>query len=160
MTILSISAYKMALLSEIYNNPKIVEALDSQQPDVIREEPDTLMYHNLYPYMRIPETQSIADSYILLSVDEERINRNNTTYGVFRTTIWVLAHVDRMQMPEHFKATRIDYIGEELGRMFNRQRKFGFSEFELTLSREVLLDTKFLYRELVFRCNDLRQPVT
>ena len=160
MPMIDVSAYKMELLSDIYNNPKIVEAIDSQQLDVINEEPDTLMYRNLFPYMRVPETQNKADTYILLSVDIDRINRNNKTYAIYQTTIWVLAHEERMQMEAHYQATRIDYIAKILDDIFDGQRKFGFSEFELIASKEVLLDTKYHYRELVFICSDLRHPVT
>ena len=156
---IEISKYKMELLSDIYKNEKIVEAIDSQQTGVIPEEPDTLMYKNLFPYMRVPETQNIADTYILLSVDLDRVNRNNRTYARYVTTMWAMAATDRMQMEERFKATRIDYLAEELTRMFHGQTKFGFSKFELLSNREVLLDVKYLYRELVFRCNDLRRPV-
>ena len=157
--IIDISKYKMELLSDIYKNPKIVNAIDSQQTGVTHDEPDTLMYKNLFPYMRIPETQNIADTYILLSVDIDRVNRNNQTYARYYTKMWVMAGLDRMQMEDRYQATRIDYIAEELTRMFHGQHKFGFSEFELISNRETLLDVKYLYRELIFVCNDLRQPV-
>ena len=158
-TIINISDYKMALLRDIYNNPKIVEAIESQQVDYVPTEPDSLMYRNLFPYMRVPGTENKADTYVLLSVDIDRVNRNNKAYARYATTMWALAGLDRMQMDERFKATRIDYIAEELTRMFHGQHKFGFSEFELISSKEVLLDVKYLYRELIFVCNDLRQPV-
>jgi len=160
MPMIDVSEYKIELLSDMYNNPKIVEAIDSQQLNVVNEEPDTLMYNNLFPFMRVPETQNKADTYILLSVDIDRVNRNNKTYAIYQTTIWVLAHVDRMQMAEQYRATRIDYIAKKLDNLFDGQRKFGFSEFELISNREILLNEKYHYRELVFICSDLRHPVT
>ena len=156
---IDISKYKIELLSDMYKNPKIVEAIDSQNVGYVPGEPDTLMYRNLFPFMRVPETQSIADTYILISVDIDRIHRNNRAYAQYQTTIWALAGLDRMQMPPKYGATRIDYIGEEITRMFNGATKFGFSRYELVSSREILLDTKYLYRELVFVCFDLRSPV-
>ena len=160
MPMIDVSKYKMELFLDIYNSPKIVEAIDSQQLNVANDEPDTLMYNNLFPYMRVPDTQNKADTYILLSVDIDKINRNNKTYALYQTTIWVLAHVDRMQMAEQYQATRVDYIATELDALFDGQRKFGFSEFELISNREILLNEKYLYRELIFVCNDLRHPVT
>ena len=62
-------------------------------------------------------------------------------------------------MPEQYKATRIDYIAKEIADLFSGVRRFGFTEFELLSNREVLLNEKFLYRELVFVCSDLRHPV-
>ena len=160
MPMMNISEYKMAILADVYNNPLIVEAIDSQQADVFKDEPDSLMYRNLFPFLRIPDTQNKADTYVLLSVNVDRINRNNKTYAIYRTTIWVLAHMERMQMPERYKATRIDFIGEELKKMFDGGYEFGFSEFELISNREILLNEKYHYRELVYICRDLRHPVT
>ena len=156
---IDISKYKMEILSDVYNNPKIVAAIDSQQKGVTPGEPDTLMYKNLFPYLRVPDTQNIADTYVLLSVDVIRVGRNNRAYAQYQTTIWVLAGLDRMQMPAEIGATRIDYIAEELRQMFHGVTKFGFSRYELMSNREILLDTKYLYRELLFWCNDLRQAV-
>jgi hypothetical protein len=159
MSIISVNKYKTELLKDIINAPKIIEAIDSQQPDAVINEPDSLIYKNIFPYIRIPDTQSKADTYILLSVDIDRINRNNKTYAMYRTVFWVLSHKESMEM-EGQNATRIDYIGEEIKTLFDGQQKFGFSEFELWSNREILLNEKYHYRELVFTCNDLRHPVS
>ena len=63
MPMIDVSAYKLELLSDIYNNAKIVEAIDSQQADVINAEPDTLMYKNLFPY------KAMVDMGIMSSPD-------------------------------------------------------------------------------------------
>ena len=156
---INVSDYKMELLSDMYKNEKIVAGIDSQAPEYVPGEPDSLMYVNLFPFMRVPETQNVADTYILISVDIDRVSRYNGTYARYLTTMWALASMDRMRMPPQYGATRIDYLAEELTRTFHGQRKFGFSEFELISSKEVLLDVKYLYRELMFVCHDLRQPV-
>jgi len=147
------------MLQDIINTPVIAEAIDSQQPDVVLDEPDSLIYKNIFPYIRIPETQSKADTYILLSVDIDRISRQNKTYAIYRTIFWVLAHKESMEMEDR-NATRIDFIGEEIVKLFNGKHKFGFSEFELLSNREILLNEKYHYRELTFICNDLRHPVS
>ena len=157
--IINISGYKTELLLDIYTNDRIVEAIDSQSPGYIPGEPDSLLYRNIFPFLRVPFTQNIADTYVLVSVDVDRVSRGNRAYAKYHTTMWSLAHLDRMEMPRKYGATRIDYIAEELVEVFHGQRKFGFSEFELISNREVLLDTKYLYRELVFTCDDLREPV-
>lgn len=159
MPMIDISAYKKELLSDIINNPRIIEAIGSQQTDVVSEEPDSLLYRNIFPFLRVPNTENMADTYIMLSVDIDKVNQYNKTYAVYRVTMWVMAHVDRMEMEERFQATRIDYISKELDSLFDGQRKFGFSEFELISNREILLNEKFHYRALVFECSDLRRQV-
>ena len=69
------------------------------------------------------------------------------------------AHKESMEM-ENQNATRIDFISEKLTNLFEGKHKFGFSEFELISNREILLNEKYNYRELIFLCNDLRHPVT
>ena len=160
MPMISVSEYKKEILKDLYNSPLVVKGIDSQQVDVIPDEPDSLLYQNLFPFLRVPETQTMADTYILLSVDIDKINRHNRTYAKYLTTMWILAHVERMQMPAEYQATRIDYLAEVLIDIFNGQRKFGFSDFELQSNREILLNEKYHYRELVFMCDDLRHYVT
>ena len=155
---ISVSDYKTEILADMCASGKIVEGIDSQQAGYVPGEPDSLLYRNLFPYLRVPETQTLADTYILLSVDIDRVSRHNRTYARYATVMWALAHMDRMEMPARFRSTRIDFIAEELIGMFHGQRKFGFSEFELISSKEVLLDVKYMYRELTFVCDDLRQP--
>ena len=48
MATLDISAYKMELLTDIYNTPAIVAAIDSQSPEYVKNEPDSLIYANLF----------------------------------------------------------------------------------------------------------------
>ena len=160
MPIISISEYKKEMLKDLYSNPLVVKGLDSQQIDVVNDEPDSLLYQNLFPFLRVPDTQTISDTYILLSVDIDKINRYNKVYAKYKTTMWILAHLERMQMPAEYQATRIDYLAEVLIEMFSGKHKFGFSEFELHSNREILLNEKYYYRELVFICDDLRHYVT
>jgi len=159
MPIISISEYKMELLKDVYKDKKIVSALDSQQLDYVPDEPDSLIYLNLFPYLRIPETQNKADTYVLISVDIDKISRSNQTYAMYTTTFWILTHKERMKLAG-FNATRIDYISEEVKKLFDGVQKFGFSEFELISNREIILNEKYTYRELTFTCYDLRHAVT
>ena len=158
MPLININEYKAELLSDICNTQTIIDAIDSTQTDVDNSQPMTLLYNNIFPYMQIPSTQNKVDTYIMLSVDIDRINRHNKSFATYGTTIWVLAHMERMKMPAEYNATRIDYLSQELKTLFDGVRKFGFSPLDLISNREVLLNETYHYRELRFMSHDLRHP--
>ena len=158
MAIIRVSDYKLELLRDIVGAPEIVDGIDSRSGGVVPGEPESLIYRNVFPYLRIPDTQNKADCYIMLAVDITGINGHNPTYASYLTSIWVLAHQERMRM-EGRNGTRIDFLAERVKELFDGKQKFGFSAFELSSSREVILNEKYQYRELRFKCFDQRRPV-
>ena len=147
----------MLLLKAFFNTSAIVEGIDSQSDKVDAESPDTLIYENLFPYLRIPDTTTKADTYIMVAVDAVNIHKNRT-YADYRITIWVLAHQHRMRM-EGRSATRIDYLSDEIKKVLDRDLQYGFNKLELVANREIILNDKYLYREMRFEVPDLRMPV-
>lgn len=157
MAMIDISSYKTDIMADIINCAPIVGAVESKSERYDPGAPDTLIYANIFPYLRIPETQNNTETYILIAVDMENVNRVNAAYCDIRITMWVMAHQWHMAMPDK-NATRIDYISQELKKLFEGQRKYGFNKLELISNREHILNEKYQYRELIFVTNDLRQP--
>jgi len=155
ITNIDIRDYKVSFIKDIISAPDIVKNIDSQNPAVDADMPDTLVYKNIFPYLRIPDAQNKADTYILLAVDILNVNRKNPTFVDLRLTIWVMAHQECMQMDES-ESTRIDYLGEELRNLFDGQPKYGFGILELNSSREIVLNERYQYRELIFHTTDLK----
>ena len=148
----------MELLRDLFQCGAVVEGIDSQSPLYTRGEPDSLVYANLFPYLRVPDTQTIADTYIMVAVDVAHISRHNPTYAKYATAIWVLAHQERMRMAGR-NGTRIDFLAEQVKALLDGQRKYGFSELQLMSNREIILNEKYQYRELRFGCDDQRRRV-
>ena len=159
MASINITEYKMAVLRDLFNNPEIVTLIDSQDEGFNRDEPDSLIYRNIWPYLRIPDTITVSDCHILIAVDITAPSRYNPTYAKYLTTIWCLCHQERMRVGTR-TGTRIDLLSEEVKKMFDGEMKFGFGEYQLLSNREIILNEKFQYRELKFECNDLRHKVT
>ena len=152
---IDIRNYKTGIIMDIIHNQKIVDAVDSQSPDYVRGVNDSLLKCNVFPFLRIPDTQNKADAYILMSVDITGMNAGNATFADMRVTLWVMAHQDRMIM-ETENATRTDYIGEELRGMLDGSTKYGYGMLECISSAEHILSEKYQYRELIFRTVDMK----
>ena len=158
MAMLDISSYKMELLRDIFNSPVIVDAIESQNENVDINSPDTLLYTHLFPYLKIPDTQTSNECYILLACDSVNPNKANKFFKDMRITFWVFCSSDRMRIKGK-NSTRIDYIAQELERLFIGQTKYGFGELELVSNRELIYDPKYQYRELIFRTIDVSKYI-
>lgn len=156
---IDLSSYKHNLLRDICNCESIVEFIDSQNPSVDKEDNFSLIYQNVFPYLRIPSTQTKADAYVLLGVSKVNVNRHNHAYHDIEIVIWCLAHQERMQVKGK-NGTRIDLLSNEVERLLEGTTKYGFNRLELISSKEIVLDPIYLYRDLIFRTNDLKHPVS
>lgn len=132
-----------------------MDAIDCSAEGYYPDEPDSIIYKGLFPYLRIPEAQSDAATYVLLAVDMVNVNKSNPAFCDIQLTLWAMSHRSLMQM-KGISATRIDYIGEELSKLLDGQLKYGYGKLELTASREVILSATYIYRELIFRTVDMR----
>ena len=157
---IEISKYKNSLMKEIFENQTIVDAIDSQSENYVKGENDTLIDENIFPYLRIPETQRDADCFVLMEVDVTNVNRHNKIYSDIRITLWVMCHQERMKirLPQG-SATRTDFIGEQLIEMLNGKERYGVSSLELVSSRGIVFNDKWQYREVVFKGFDLNREV-
>ena len=120
----------MNFIKDIISVPDIIKNIDSQNPAVDTETPDSLIYKNIFPYLRIPDAQNKADTYILLAVDILNVNRKNPTFLDLRLIIWAMAHQECMQMEES-ESTRIDYLGEELRNLFDGEKNMASEYWNL-----------------------------
>jgi hypothetical protein len=158
MAAFDISAYKMNLLRDIINCPEIISGIDSQSQKVIKSEPDSLIYENIFPFLAIENTQTRADAYILLAVDVINPNKGNKFFKDMRITVWVFCSSARMRM-DNQNAARIDYISAEVEKLLAGQTKYGYGVLELISNRELIYDPKYQYRELVFKTVDISKNV-
>ena len=153
MALIDISSYKLDLIKDLIASETILTGIDSQQADI--HSPDDYIYKNIYPFAYLPDTETKSDTFILFFVDLPNINRQNPTFADIRLTIWVLVHKDRQQMKEQ-NASRADYLGEEIRKMLDGSKNYGYGVLDLVASREVILNEKYVYRELIFRTVDMK----
>jgi hypothetical protein len=157
----NITSFKQEIIADILSCPEVIRLLGVRDPDFDPEEPDSLVYENIFPYLRIPDTTMEAKTYILLQTDLTRVSDTNAAYNEIRITLWAMAHESQMRLTDR-SGTRIDRLGEALIELFDGRTKYGFSKgLDLQMNREVILGghPEFQYREIVFTTNDIRPAV-
>ena len=149
--------YKNRIIKDILHNSdetlsnEIVMAIDE---NYIGAE-DELIYENIFPYLRIPETQTEAKSYITMSVDMPKVSTKNYFFKDMLITINILVHEDKMRMPTSYSATRADYIASLVNKIFNGSKNYGNVPLEYVSDVESIVLNKFFMRSLRVRCNEL-----
>lgn len=155
METFDVSIYKYNLLQDLFNNQDIVDGIDSQSSDYIKGENDSLINNNLFTYLRVPSTQTKADSYICLAVSMPNINNNNTSFVDMRITVRVLVHQDR-QIMKGKSANRMDYLAKKVSEMLDGQLKYGYGKLVITSDIEDILNENYMYRDINLRTVDLK----
>ncbi len=123
-------------------------------PNLINNR-DKLIYKNIFPYLRIPDTQNESCSYITMSVDMPKVSTKNYFFKDMVITLNVIVHQDIMEMPKIFSATRADYIASLINQIFNQNKNYGNVSLEYVSDVESILLNKFFVRTIRFRCNEL-----
>lgn len=149
--------YKNRIIKDIIHNSdetlsqEIVTAID---PEMLGEE-ESLIYENIFPYLRIPETVDEVKAFITMSVDMPRVSTRNYFFKDMVITINVIVHQDYMKMPARYSATRADYLGSLINKVFNQNPNYGNKPLEYVSDVESILLNKFFVRSLRFRCDEL-----
>lgn len=152
-----ISDYKNHVIRDILHNEDeslSTEIVSAINPDYIGSE-DDLIYSNIFPYLRIPETQTEVECYITMSVDMPRVSTKNYFFKDMVITLNVICHEQMMRMPARYSATRADYIASLLNKIFNGNKNYGTVALEYVSDVESILLNKYFVRSLRFRCNEL-----
>lgn len=123
-------------------------------PDLINKRYE-LLYKNIFPYLRIPDTQKEASSYITMSVDMPKVSTKNYFFKDMMITINVIVNERIMEMPKSFSATRVDYLAALINQVFNQNKNYGNVPLEYVSDVESILLNTFFMRTLRFRCNEL-----
>ena len=138
--------YKNRIIKDLLHNDDeqlstdLVMALDE---DFIGAE-DDLLYDRIYPYLHIPEVQTETRSYITFKVDMPRVSTKNYFFKNMVITINVVVHEGVMAMPSQYSATRADYLGSLINKIFNGNKNYGTVPLEYVSDTEsILLDKYF-----------------
>lgn len=146
-----IGQIKYDILLKFLDNPSFVSLVDANHE---AEYPEDLMYVNLFPYGRIPNTEQEVRVYVTVTVNVPSINRKNDLIRDISIKIRVYAHENLMRVPGE-KATRIDLISSEIDSMLNETYGFGIGYVTLVSNTEHTLDSRHQFRELVFKTDGI-----
>jgi len=152
-----IPQFKRKIMKYLISDKDLVWLVDSNA-----EYPDDLIYRNLFPYNRIPETEQEVMTYITVMVDIPTIYNKNDMLRNVTLRIRIYSHADIMQVKGR-DGDRIDEISARIDELLNESMDFGIGYVKLSSNTEHVLDSRHHYREMLFKTDSLnskREGVT
>jgi len=118
--------YKNQLMDDLLTNEEIVRLLSNDYATL--EEPEQLVYRQVFPYEYIPETIEHGQTFICCDVDIQKAM--NKTFLQPALYIWVFAHKSKLRLPNG-SGVRVDKLCSEIAKAINGSRNYGLGELDL-----------------------------
>ena len=146
-----ITRYKKKLITSIVNSPDLISFVNDNYVDSGEcIDSDELIYKQIFPFYYVPDTQTKAQSYVMIKVNG--LGVKNKIYNKAEVFVCVASHQDIMQTKDG--GTRIDLMSEIVEELFNGRDDFGFGEMELKYNMEDEINTTHRCRILKFMVED------
>ena len=146
-----ITRYKRKLITSIVNSPDLIALVnDNYVEDGECIDSDELIYKQIFPFYYIPDTQTKAQSYVMVKVNG--LGVKNKIYNKAEVFVCVASHQDIMETKGG--GTRIDLMGEIIEGLFNGRDDFGFGEMELKFNTEDEININHRCRIIKFIVED------
>ena len=146
-----IGNYKQKIIRHLIDDPDIVRLVD---PNNEAEYPDDLIYTNLFPFGRMPDTEQEVRVYITVVVNVPSIDKRNDLIRNVDIKVRIYAHEDLMRVSGS-GIDRIDLLSAKVDSLLNESYDFGIGYVTLISNTEHTLDSKHHYRELIFRTDGI-----
>lgn len=98
---------KRIIAEMLYSDPDIIEVLDNKELDP--NCPDTYLYENIYPFIRIPGTQDVSKSFITFMLDDMETAQINKSMKSQFLKVVIFVHKDLIKTK--YGAERHDLLG-------------------------------------------------
>lgn len=146
-----IGEYKYTIIKKLINDDEVRNLLD---PEGYCNYPDDLVYRNVFPFTRIPDTEQEVKTYITVAVSVPQIDARNDYIRNMRIVMRIYSHADIMKVTGQ-KSNRIDLLSAAVDRVINESMDIGIGCVKLVSNTEHVLDSSHHYRELVFKTDDI-----
>ena len=140
-----IARKKRIVAQMLYNDPDIIEVLDNAQLDP--SCPDEYLYQNIFPFIRVPGTQDVSNSYITYMLDDMEVAQNNKGMKSQFLKIVIFVHKDLIET--RWGVARHDLLAYLVKDIFHLSNKLGL-QLNLIYNREGVTDTDYCTRTLHF----------
>lgn len=143
--------YKNQLMEDLLTNQTIVRLL-SDDCEVI-DEPETLMYQQVFPFEYVPDTVEHGQTFICCDVDIQR--SVNKTFLLPALYIWVFTHKSKLRLPEG--GVRTDRLVSEITESINGSRNYGLGELDLYSVKRFAPITDYQGKVMMFQATDFNR---
>ena len=137
---------KKRIIAELlYSDPDIIEVLDNKELDPTC--PDTYLYENIFPFIRIPGTQDVSKNFITFMLDDMETAQINKSMKSQFLKVVIFVHKDLVKTK--YGAERHDLLAYLVRDVFHLSNKLGLQLVMLS-DREGVTDTDYCTRTLQF----------
>ena len=149
-----IGSMKRKIKQELISDRDILEVLNnadlpgaSHDSDVDLDSPDEFLDHNIFGFIRIPNTQDTVRNFICVTIDDIEEHRLNEVMKIQNITFTVICHLSTMKT--RYGIDRHDLLGYLIRDVFNWTNMFGL-QYHLIYNKESVIDGDYYCRTLKF----------
>ena len=142
MVVSDVIKYKNKIISKLIDIPDIFTYI--KNTDI--SKPSDMIYKNVFPYMKIPDTTTVVKNYICFDFNARSSNYNDL-YKNINITISVICHESDIKTAY---GCRHDVLGSIILENFNWSNFLGL-ELELYSDMESILEKEYHVRTLQFK---------
>ena len=140
--------YKNQFMEDLVTNPEVVNLINEHtDPD----EPESLIYTQIFPYEYIPETVEKGHTFVCCDVDvNSTVGKTLANISIY---VWVFTHKSNLRLPEG--GVRTDKICSEICKMLNGSMKYGLGELNLYAVKRFAPLTGYQGKMMTFFAKDI-----
>ena len=143
--------YKNQLVADLLTNDKIVRLLTDDCTYI--NNPENLVYNQVFPYEYIPETIEHGQTFICCDVDIQK--SVNKTFLLPVLYVWVFTHKSKLRLPEG--GVRTDKLASEISKTINGSRYYGLGELHLYSAKRFAPITDYQGKVLTFQATEFNR---
>lgn len=139
--------YKQQVVSLLCSSVEITEALNSDVDD------SELVYNNIFPFGKLPDTQTDAKCFITIQVTMPQVSTKNFFFKDVLLIVQVICHDDLMRADE-YGMPRADYLSVKICELLNGNTDFGYGEMQLVSNVEGPYAERYYSRTMRFQTQE------
>lgn len=151
----SVSYYKDLILQDLKKDNDLLELFNN--PDLSLSRPEDFINVNIFPFLKIPDSQSIVKNFLCFDLDVIETVYSNEYKAVYELTFRCLSHADEVETP--WGINRHDLMAAIIKDRFNYSNILGNMLVKET-DKAYVAEGPYYYRVIKFHStqnNDLRQ---
>lgn len=142
--------YKNKFIEHILTDERIVKMLD---PEGVYENPEDLIYRQVFPLEYVPETVEEGKTFICCEVDIDK--PFDKTYLLATIFVWVFTHKSLVRLPEG--GVRVDEICSCIAEKLNGNYEYGLGTLDLNSVKRFAPMSDYQGKYMVFYATDFNQ---
>lgn len=146
--------YKNKLMEDLITNPEIVRLLNDKCVIDEKQNPNELIYTQIFPYEYVPDVVDDASTFICFDMDIQKTM--NKTFLIPAIYIWVFTHKKLLRLQNN-NGIRTDKICAEIAKTIDGSRYYGLGELNLTSIKRFSLADNFQGRVMTFQAQDFNR---